>query len=209
MNVQRRTRGVTGKVWFTADTHYFHGAILRLAGRPFRSLDHMHEEMIARWNAVVGPKDTVFHLGDLSHDLKRAEPLLRDLNGRGFLIAGNHDRDRGLKLADALGWDIEQLLDIKVQDPEGRGRSPGWQYITLCHYPMVTWNYRRYGSWMLHGHSHGTRNHQNAHVYRLDVGVDCWGFAPISYDQVRAAMAAKTHVHLPRPDRDAQEDDAA
>ncbi len=43
---------------------------------------------------------------------------------------------------------------------------------------------------MLHGHSHGSLK-DDARVLRMDVGVDCCGYAPISLEEVASKMAAK------------------
>ena len=70
--------------------------------------------------------------------------------------------------------------EIYVQDktaPQGR------QHIVLCHYAMLVWNKSHHGSWMLHGHSHGTLKYPFA-AKILDVGVDSHNFYPISLDFV-------------------------
>lgn len=207
-SIQVKTRRVKvdrGRtIWFTSDTHFGHAGVLRLSNRPFRSLDEMHEELVRRWNERVHPNDVVFHLGDLMFG--RPLEALRELKGRVTMLAGNHDQRRSLEYADALGWDLQAMFNIKVADDAGLGPSPKHQYITLCHYPMVTWNYRRFESWMLHGHSHGTRDHENRYVKRLDVGVDCFNYAPVSYEQVREIMRAKpSYAQRPNPDADPED----
>lgn len=53
----------------------------------------MNEEIISRWNAVVKPEDTVFHLGDVAlGPWVEWDGLLRRLNGYKILVVGNHDR---------------------------------------------------------------------------------------------------------------------
>ena len=61
-------------------------------GRVFADAREMDAVMIARWNEVVGPDDTVYHLGDfaLCPDWRKRE-ILHSLNGRKILIVGNHD----------------------------------------------------------------------------------------------------------------------
>ena len=53
---------------------------------------HMNETIIANWNSVVGPDDIIFHLGDfcLGGSAEWINVLNR-LNGKIYLIAGNHD----------------------------------------------------------------------------------------------------------------------
>jgi calcineurin-like phosphoesterase family protein len=60
--------------------------------------------------------------------------------------------------------------------------------IVLSHYPFASWNQMHYGSWMLHGHSHGNMPWFGK---RVDVGVDCWMGAPVSYHMVKAHMDAR------------------
>ena len=80
------------KVFFTSDTHFNHTNIIQYCQRPFKSTDEMNEAMIDNWNSVVGEDDTMFHLGDFC--LGGAEEwnkILNRLNGRIYLILGNHD----------------------------------------------------------------------------------------------------------------------
>lgn len=48
----------------------------------------MNETLISNWNSVVGPKDIIFHLGDLTSEWTK---ILDRLNGKICLILGNHD----------------------------------------------------------------------------------------------------------------------
>jgi calcineurin-like phosphoesterase family protein len=81
----------------TADTHFGHSKSLSFIQpdgsplRPFDSVEEMDETMVANWNAVVGPRDTVYHLGDVV--IPRASLKILDrLNGRKILVRGNHDQ---------------------------------------------------------------------------------------------------------------------
>ena len=80
-------------IFFTSDTHFGHGGALGLFRRPFRSVAEMDEAMIAGWNAVVGPADEVWHLGDFAIGRSEAEiaRILGGLAGRKHLVAGNND----------------------------------------------------------------------------------------------------------------------
>jgi calcineurin-like phosphoesterase family protein len=170
--------------WFTSDTHFGHAKIIEFCNRPFASMEEMDEEMIRRWNAVVAKGDTVYHLGDfsLAKDHKAIPRYLERLNGQVHLIYGNHDAKR---LQFLKGFtDVKSYKEIKV----------GEQKIILCHYAFKVWNKSHYGSWNLHGHSHGSlpRDYQRK---QLDVGVDCWAYAPISYEEVAKEM--EKHVFTP------------
>jgi calcineurin-like phosphoesterase family protein len=81
----------------TADTHFGHAKSLSFMQpdgsplRPFSSCEEMDETMVERWNATVGKKDTVYHLGDVIIP-RKSLPILERLNGRKILIKGNHDQ---------------------------------------------------------------------------------------------------------------------
>ena len=81
------------RTFFTAESHFGHESVIRMSNRPFATVDEMTREMIARWNAVVGPKYEIWHLGDFAcrmplHDV---EQVFAALNGTKHLIVGNHD----------------------------------------------------------------------------------------------------------------------
>ena len=40
-------------IYFISDLHFGHKSILKYTKRPFRDLDHMHEELIKRWNEYI------------------------------------------------------------------------------------------------------------------------------------------------------------
>jgi calcineurin-like phosphoesterase family protein len=161
-------------IWFTSDHHFGHERIIELAKRPFASVEGMDEHMIARWNDRVKPGDTVYHVGDFAftdHD-----PYLRRLNGQKFLVPGNHDHSNRVKKA--AGWvKAEKIMDVTL--PDGT-------MVILCHYAMRVWSRSHYGAIHLYGHSHGNLPGDSQ---SCDVGVDCWGFAPVSIDEIRVQLA--------------------
>ena len=70
------------------------------------------------------------------------------------------------------------------------GLKVGEQKVYLCHYAFRTWNQMHRGSWHLYGHSHGTLPELET-SRSFDVGVDCWDFSPVSFEEVSARMATK------------------
>lgn len=170
-----------GNIFFTSDHHFGHTNIIRHANRPFASVEEMDEALITNWNNLVGRSDTVYHLGDFSfHRRDKTAEILDRLNGAIHLVKGNHDRRMHSSLF-RMFQSVSDLKEIKVAD----------QSIVLCHYAMRVWNKSHYGAWQLHGHSHGTL--QNIPTYlQFDVGVDCWGYLPISFDSVKVVMENKT-----------------
>lgn len=78
-------------IFFTSDHHFCHANIIKYCKRPFESVDQMNEEMVRRWNEVVGDEDTVYYLGDFSLAKQAVELFARRLNGEKHFIMGNHD----------------------------------------------------------------------------------------------------------------------
>ena len=56
---------------------------------------------------------------------------------------------------------------------------------------MRTWQFQSHEAWQLYGHSHSNLP-DDPNLLSLDVGVDCWGYGPVSMDQIRSAMSKKT-----------------
>ncbi len=160
-------------VFFTSDQHFGDHRRLFIDRRPFVSVAEMDAAMAERWNAAVGPADTVWHLGALTRLQKaeRIDALLSSLNGAKPLIAGNNDGPATLAWP---GWEsVGHYAEIEV---DGRG-------LVLCHYAFRTWNGMGRGRIDLHGHSHGRLRPAKR---QCDVGVDVWGFRPVTLDEILA-----------------------
>ena len=77
------------QTWIVSDTHFFHANIGLYCNRP----DGWQETIIENWNRLVGPDEVIFHLGDLAFGKREAlVSLVSLLNGRLYLMRGNHDR---------------------------------------------------------------------------------------------------------------------
>ncbi len=162
-------------VYFTADTHFGHEVIRRHCRRLFASADEMNEVMIERWNAAVGLRDDVWHLGDFAHGASEtAAVILKRLRGRKHLVHGNHDR-HGVRILP--GWaSSSPFVEIKADGTR----------ISLMHYAMRTWPGSHHGALHFFGHSHGAMPGDRQ---SLDVGVDVWDFRPVALAEIRARLA--------------------
>lgn len=188
------TRGAIKKelsmIWFTADSHFGHTNIIKpeYCNRPYNNVDEMNEAIVNNWNTVVDITDTVYHLGDFGFDkYVNLNAIAYRLNGAfKYLILGNHDKKIRNKRSLGDFIILGDYYELKICDEE-MGID---QIIILSHYALSVWNHAYHGSWMLHGHSHGTVKSTDQQA-RLDVGVDVHNFMPISYEQVKAIMTRK------------------
>ena len=165
------------RVFFTSDTHFNHTNIIRFCNRPFKDVTHMNETIIANWNSVVGPDDIIFHLGDFClGGSSEWINVLNRLNGKIYLIAGNHDIKN-------LRQKITMQMHIEVDK----------QKIYLNHCPFLCYGGAYSDTWQLFGHVHTSRHNTGKDVPRLkmlfptqyDVGVDNNNFTPVSFEQVK------------------------
>lgn len=129
--------------FFTSDMHFGHKKVagLRGFGQTPEGVRRHDEAIIANWNSVVSPGDTVFVLGDVAmpSTFDDAKASIARLNGTKVLVAGNHDMCSGTFVD---GWrhvaDYMEAFDsvvsyartvIRLGD-DGRKVT-----VLLCHYP--------------------------------------------------------------------------
>jgi len=152
------------RILYISDCHFYDDYVnQKMDVRGFSGYEEMNEHMIAQWNQKVTARDSVYILGDFSIAKGDAtEKIARRLNGKLYLIIGNHDRYLGDKDFDRnLFRSIEPYQEIR-----DNGRK-----VILSHYPVFCYNeqYRReYGkprAYMLYGHVHNT--HDEALINRF------------------------------------------
>ena len=180
-------------VFFTSDTHFGHDNIIKYCNRPFKNSDHMNEEIIRNWNRVVKPNDIVFHLGDFMFgDVNRFHSIFDRLNGKIYLILGNHDwKILNQGIIDGAFEGVFNQLKITVDG----------QNIYLNHFPYLTFDgiYRDKPTWQLFGHVHSDKNLYDQHSpdkdrlgfllpMQYDVGMDNNYFTPISFSDVKTII---------------------
>lgn len=161
--------------FFTSDTHFSHANIIKYCTRPFADVKEMNIALVDNWNAQVGPDDLVYHLGDVAW----GSIDLNCLNGKKILIIGNHDKPSQLG---PYFDEMHYYLELKKLLPKGRS-------VVLCHYPIESWNGKFHKAIHLHGHCHGTMN--NTGLRRFDVGVDCFNYSPIPFDNILTMLPVR------------------
>lgn len=176
------------EIWFSGDYHAYHNNIIKYTNRPFNNWWEMNEALIANHNAIVKPGDDFYHNGDFSLGQPgKTIEFLKRLNGKKYMIAGNHDKAlRNIEVQQYYEW-LKDYFRLTVQDKNARG---GNQIIILCHYAFRVWDQSHRGSWNLFAHNHG-KLPDNPKSLSIDVGVDCHGYRPISYYEIKEIMAKK------------------
>ena len=170
-------------IWYTADQHFDHGAIIQYCDRPFpfdpdnikdslRAIGRMNRHIIEEHNKLVKPSDTVWHLGDFTmrgrdHRGHVRKKFVRPLHGNKHLIYGSHEKFTPHEYID-MGFSSvhtsyhQELLDI---------------YLT--HDPAVS-IVRKDKLWLC-GHVH-TLFKTSGNV--INVGVDQWNLRPVHLDEI-------------------------
>lgn len=146
----------------------------------------MNEALIEKWNSRIKRGDTVYHLGDFCFG-KKPEDFTRHfcrLNGNIHYVQGNHD---GLtsQFKNCFESYHEGYLEVKIDG----------KHVVFSHYPILSWNRKNHGSFMLHGHCHYTlvpSRKDNAILGKiLDVGVDGNDLYPYNWDEIIEIMKNK------------------
>ena len=143
---------------YISDMHFFHNNLnVYMDHRGFADFEEMNRHMIRQWNDHVNAKDEVYILGDFS--IARGKPtneILKTLNGKKYLVEGNHDKFLSDKEFDRSLFEWIRPY-AEIQDNRRK--------VILSHYPVFCYNgqYRTMpdGSpvtYMLYGHVHNTHD---------------------------------------------------
>lgn len=154
--------------WFLSDLHLGHTRVAEDRGF---TLTPEHDLAVLNSIADTTKREGVLYLlGDIwwGHFIKNH---LNYFPKQVHLIYGNHD---DLLRKENIFTSQQEMKYIKIEG----------QKIHLCHYPMASWRSSPYGSWHLHGHTHGRCPQQRN---RLDVS---WEVIkrPFSFEEVRELL---------------------
>jgi calcineurin-like phosphoesterase family protein len=173
-------------VFLVSDTHFGHAGVCRFTCddgvtkiRPWTDPAEMDEEMVRRWNERVGPKDKVYHLGDVVIN-RKSLGIMQRLNGDKVLIRGNHDIFRD----EEYRQHFRELRAYHVMNG-----------MILSHIPLHPESLGRFGV-NIHGHTHQRRVMNNGEIdtrYHC-VCVEQTDFAPILFEDVVKRIEAEGGV---------------
>ncbi len=166
-------------VYFIADPHFGHQNCLHLSNRPFDTIEEMNETIIANWNRRVTGSDSVYILGDMFFRCEDPESILKRLHGRKHLLIGNHDGSWLKKVdTDRYFKSVSHMTET----------SDGAHALTLCHYPLLSWNHQK-RAFMIYGHIHTNTDMDfwpliEARPQMLNAGVEINGYQPVTFDEL-------------------------
>lgn len=162
------------KVWITSDLHLGHKNIIAYCDRPFTSVEDMDKTLIARWNEYVRGDDIVWFLGDFGlGDKEKLGSYACKLNGRKFLVKGNHDTKSNQFYLD-IGF--ERVYDKSVIVDED---------VILSHRP-IGGNLGKF--YNFYGHVHDDRTYPLIGERNACVCVERWEYAPVEFAKLKKAV---------------------
>lgn len=169
--------------FLTSDTHFGHDNIT-IKGWGQRAVS-FNEDVVKAWNSVVSQKDTIVHLGDLTLTNKANTKNWTDmLNGKKYLILGNHD-NRSVDWYKDVGFTVIPNAHKSMMDKRGN-----WVSYIFTHEPIIN---LPEGWFNIHGHLHGNSHREislNKARY-IDVGIDSLGFVPRRLHEIIALLDKK------------------
>lgn len=172
------------KTWFISDCHFGHQNIIKFHNRIFKIIGdkkipvkdaHISEHdnaLIELWNETIARQDVVYILGDFSfHNKQDTKKILDRLHGQKHLIIGNHDSSAS-KLENMFK-SMTHIKDVVFRKDTYDFLDEDF-HVIMCHYPMLSWQSRNYGSVNVHGHCHGFLDKLNSDSgeLRVDIGLD-------------------------------------
>jgi len=156
-----------------SDTHFGHQGACEFTVeggakmRPWDNIEEMDEAMVENWNKTVGPKDKIYHLGDVVINRRHLKTLAR-LNGRKILIRGNHDIFR---TSEYLPYFEEIYGSYKLDN------------FILTHIPIHPKSLARWAKGNIHGHLHTYRvKHEDG---TIDTRYKCVSVEQINYTPIK------------------------
>ena len=214
-----------GRLFFTADHHFYHGNILKRCperGRLFKTVDEMNAAFIENHNRTVSRDDTVIIVGDYfwrgrggnpgcenspAGSLREMKYITGKLNGRKYLIRGNHDKFTDEEYIEAGFAGCGQYAVLNggegpvtiLHSPKdiialwyAFMRTPGYFSEADSGYETCFEDILTIPGRYLCGHVHQLWRRLGPFV---NVGLDVWSMAPVSFEAAMAAFDEQSRVY--------------
>lgn len=176
------------KRYFTSDLHFFDEGIIWYCGRPYQSLEEMHDALRENFLETVEESEDIYLLGDICTGLSAREEraplssvsLQEVMRSFGierknfYLFRGNHDLLPESCYLDAGFKSAPRRAEMEV----------GGYRALLCHDPALA---QSPDTLCICGHVHrlfGELYNPELNILVINVGVDVRGYRPISEDEI-------------------------
>lgn len=167
--------------WFSSDWHLSHKSIKEKLRPQFSSIEEMDDTIITNMFQNVSKGDQFYFLGDMilgrnKDSLKKVIDLKNKNKIHFHWIIGNHDKKLSKYFFEFCD-SVVHIKNIKINN----------QKITLCHYPMISWNCSHYGAWQLFGHHHCKNHGGPVPIMGKQINVNCefHNFKPLTFEQIK------------------------
>lgn len=191
-------------IFFTSDLHINHDNSIKFDNRPFRDLEHMHKELVRRFNNTVPVNGVTYFLGDVvTHSVEITRQVISQMNGIKVLVVGNHDK--AYNSCYNAGFDVVlNSATIYIAN----------QCVTMSHCPLLgvfrektetmlgstpgeNWHgeerNRRFsikdeGQFHCHGHIHSPNGGKSVKILgrQYDVGLPANGYKPVHINEIES-----------------------
>ncbi|MCI5753008.1 MAG: metallophosphoesterase [Oscillospiraceae bacterium] len=166
------------KTFFIADTHFGDSAIIDYENRPFADVQEMDDTIIRNWNRAVSDGDRVFVVGDFSAcGREKTADICRSLNGRKYLIMGNHDTESE-QFYISCGFENAVCYPIILDG-----------FWILSHEPMYVNSNMPYAN--IFGHVHGNPIYTDFSKQSFCVCCERIGYTPAEFEEIKRRMGVK------------------
>lgn len=170
--------------WFSSDWHLNHKCLQEKIRSEFSDIHDMNHKILTKMFGVTTRGDQFYFLGDLilgnKEILDTVFQKIKEYRLHFHLIIGNHDIKNLSKQHLERFASVSKLKDIKIDG----------QKITLCHFPMISWNASHYGAWQLFGHHHRQNYAGSTPIVGKQINVNCefHDYKPWNFEEVQEEM---------------------
>lgn len=156
-------------VFLASDLHLNHENIIKYCNRPFNNVFDMNKTLVNNWNNIIKNDNVVLFLGDLA--FKDPYQWLEKLNGKIYLVKGNHDKRSKLDGYNYITVIYNKMKFLLIHDPDS-----------------VSSYFKKWNEWIIHGHHHN--NHPDKYPFinkkkkTMNISIELTDYKPISFRKI-------------------------
>lgn len=164
------------KTFFISDMHFGHSRIMLYENRPFKDKYEMDETIIKNWNNKIKKEYFVFVLGDVSfYGKDKTTEIINSLNGRKFLITGNHDRSKSNNYWKSVGFEEVSKYPILFNNRFMLSHEPRYEIAGKGLY------------YNIHGHLHSHGSKYQPEIF-YNVSVERNDYTPVDFEMIKKKL---------------------